>query len=530
MRYRIIRLIFPFAAAIFSGVLLTLAFPKFDLGWLGWVAIVPLLISILNQNAWSAFFLSLLFGVVSFSGIFLWIFDVPGYKFLHHALLGLYLGPLMGLFGLIINVISRRWNAGAALFATPFIWVSIEYLRSNLSFLALPWALLGHTQYQHPMIIQIAAFTGAYGISFLIALTNAALAAAILSFSPSDFRSGYNVVAPVTRRTAISLMLTVAAGLGLTLTYGFVIHSQPNDGPVIRASVLQGNIDQKMKANPKKHSQFIMQKYTDLSRQAAADQPDLILWPEASTPGFVLKDQPLLKKISALIAELKTPFLIGSSEYPKFIKDRPLRPEDVGNAALYFSSEGKFLGQYLKIHLVPFGEDLPYKDIISWPSFIVPKDKKTFEIPGKEFKIFKLGETKFGAVICWEVVFPQLIRKFVNEGATFMVNLTNEGWFGDTSAPHQMVAIVTFRAVENRVPIARAANTGISCFIDSYGKITGRVKDQNSDDTFVEGYLTGEIRPSNQRTFYTLYGDIFVYIVLSITGLILASIVLRIKI
>ena len=494
------------------------------------MAIVPLLISILYQKALTAFFLTLIFGVVSFSGIFLWIFDIPGYKLLHHALLGCYFGPLMGFLGLIINVIARRWNAGAALFATPFIWVSIEYLRSNLLFLALPWALLGHTQYENPLIIQIASFTGAYGISFLVALANAALAGAILSFSPSGFRPGNQAVSSVTRRAAISMMMTVVAALCLTLIYGWVIVSQPLGGPVIRTSVLQGNISQQMKSAPKKHAAYIMQKYTDLSRQAAADQPDLIAWPEAATPGFVLKSQSMVNKISSLIAETKTPFLIGSSEYPKFIKDRPLRPEDVGNAALYFSSEGKFLGQYLKIHLVPFGEEIPYKDIISWPSSIVPENKKTFEIPGTEFTIFKLDETKFGTVICWEVVFPQLIRQFTKKGAEFMVNLTNEGWFGDTSAPHQMVAIVVFRAVENRVPFVRAANTGISCFIDAYGNITGRVKDQTGDDTFVEGYLTGEIRPSGARTFYTRYGDIFVYIVLALTGLIFLLIVLRIKI
>lgn len=507
--------------------MLTLAFPRYDLGWLGWVAIVPFLIAILYQKALTAFFLGLIFGVASFSGIFLWIFDIPGYKLLHHTLLGCYFGPLMGLLGLTINVISRRWNAGAALCATPFIWVSIEYLRSNLAFLALPWALLGHTQYQNPLIIQIASFTGAYGISFLAAFANAALAAAILSFSPSGFWPGYHAVSPVTRRAAISMMMTVVACLVLTLVYGWTVVSQPVGGPAIRMSVLQGNISQQMKSAPKKHAAYIMKKYTDLSRQAAADQPDLIAWPEAATPGFVLKNQPMIQKLSTFIAELKTPFLIGSSEYPKFIKDRPLRPGDVGNAALFFSAEGKFLGQYLKIHLVPFGEELPYKDSISWPGYIVPKDKKTFEIPGKDYTIFKLGETKFGTVICWEVVFPQLIRQFVKREAAFMVNLTNEGWFGDTSAPHQMVAIVVFRAVENRVPFVRAANTGISCFIDSHGNITGRVKDQNGDDTFVEGYLTGAIRPSDARTFYTIYGDIFVYFVLAITGLILASVAFK---
>jgi apolipoprotein N-acyltransferase len=506
--------------------LLTLAFPKYDLGWLGWVALVPFLIFILYQRAVTAFIMGLIFGVVSFSGIFLWIFDIPGYKLLHHVLLGCYFGPLMGLMGLIINVVARRWNAGAAVLATPFIWVSIEYLRSNLAFLALPWALLGHTQYQNPLIIQIASFTGAYGISFLVALANAALTAAILSFSPSGFWPGYQAASPVTRRVAISMMTTVAAALCLILVYGWTVVSQPIGGPAIKTSVLQGNISQEMKSAPKKHAAYIMKKYTDLSRQAAADRPDLIAWPEAATPGFILKNQPMVQKLSAFIAEIKIPLLIGSSEYPKFIKNRPLRPEDVGNAALFFSSEGRFMGQYLKIHLVPFGEELPYKDSIPWPSYIVPKDKKTFEIPGRDYTIFNLGETKFGTVICWEVVFPQLIRQFVKREAAFMVNLTNEGWFGDTSAPHQMVAIVVFRAVENRVPFVRAANTGISCFIDSYGNITGRVKDQNGDDTFVEGYLTGDIRPSGARTFYTRYGDIFVYLVLGITGLILVSIAL----
>jgi len=223
-----------------------------------------------------------------------------------------------------------------------------------------------------------------------------------------------------------------------------------------------------------------------------------------------------------LISEIKTPFLIGSSEYPKFIKDRPLRPEDVGNTALYFSPQGRFLGQYLKIHLVPFGESIPYESFISWPSFIVPEDKKTFEISGKEYTLFGLGDYKFGAVICWEVVFPQLFRQFVKSGANFMINLTNEGWFGDSAAPYQMAAIVAIRAAENRVPVARAANTGISCFIDAFGRITGMVKDNTNKPTYVEGYLTMPIRPSKDKTFYTRHGDIFAYLSVIVTlGLIL---------
>ena len=304
---------------------------------------------------------------------------------------------------------------------------------------------------------------------------------------------------------------------GLALIYGHAILSRQISGNEIKLSVLQGNIDRQKKSDPKRHATHIMQTYTGLTRQAAADQPDLILWPEASTPGFVMKDLVLHKTISKMISEIKTPFLIGSSEYPKFIKDRPLRPEDVGNTALFFSSEGKFLGQYLKIHLVPFGESIPYESVISWPGFIVPADKKTFEIPGKDYTLFSLGDNKFGAVICWEVVFPQLFRSFVKSGASFMINLTNEGWFGDSAAPYQMAAIVAIRAVENRVPVARAANTGISCFIDAFGRITGMVKNSANKPTYVEGYLTMPIRPSKEATFYTRHGDIFALLSVIIT-------------
>jgi len=319
LSYKTLRLIYPFAAAIFSGTLLTFAFPKYDLGWIGWFAIVPLLISILGRNAWLVFFTSLIFGVTFFTGVFSWIFDVPGYKIHHHFLLGLYFGPLMGLFGLTVNRIARRWNTGAALLATPFVWVSFEFIRSNLSFLALPWALLGHSQFQYPLLIQIASYTGAYGISFLIAFANAALAAVVLSFFASFEGDRLYKVSPASRKTAISMLLATVAFAGLTLLYGNVILSQPINGQGIKTSVLQGNIDQKMKGNPKKHSRFIMQKYTDLTRQALKDQPELIVWPEAATPGFVLKNTSLYQQTTSLVKEAKTYFLIGSSEYPNLV-------------------------------------------------------------------------------------------------------------------------------------------------------------------------------------------------------------------
>jgi len=271
-----------------------------------------------------------------------------------------------------------------------------------------------------------------------------------------------------------------------------------------------------------------MQKYTDLTRKALKDQPQLIVWPEAATPGFVLKHMSLHQQITSLVKEAKTYFLIGSSEYPKFAKSSSLNPKDIGNTALFYTPKGKIVGQYLKIHLVPFGEYVPYEGIIPWPNFIVPKDKGSYGIPGKKFTLFGIDGSKFGVLICWEIVFPELFREFVKNGANFMINVTNEGWFGKTAAPYQMAAVNVFRAVENRIAVARAANTGISCFIDPYGRITGRVKN-NDTDIFVEGYLTQKIPLAYERTFYTINGDIFVYLVLSITILMIAITVLRPK-
>lgn len=527
MGNRIFRLSFPFITAILTAILLTLAYPRFDLGWLGWIALVPLLISSLDLRPLTAFFPALVCGIVFCTGVFSWIFDIPGYHYTHHMVLGIYLGPLFGLFGLAVSAVSRRWGIAAALFAAPFIWVTLEYIRSHFLFLALPWALLGHSQYQYLPVIQIAALTGVYGISFLLALINSALAAAILAFLPSVEKIRPPFPASLSKKAALSILVASVVAVSLVFLYGQAILSKPPGGKTIKLSVLQGNIDQEKKANPKKHARFIMQKYVELTRKAAKDRPDMIVWPEAATPGFVLKSMSLHKQLSGLIKETKIHFLIGSSEYPKFMKDRTIKMEDFGNTALFFSPQGKVLGQYLKIHLVPFGEYIPYVKTIPWPRFIVADDKRSFEIPGEEFTLFELNGSKFGAVICWEVVFPGLFRTFVKNGANFMINLTNEGWFGETAAPYQLAAINIFRAVENRTYVARAANTGISCYINPFGRIYDRVRNNNKD-IYVDGYLTAEIRHSDTRTFYTLYGDVFVYIILGITFLMVALCIFRV--
>jgi len=454
---------------------------------------------------------------------------MPRYKIWHHILFEFYFGPLMGMLGLCVSSIAKRRSPITALWAFPFLWVSLEFFRSNFIFLSIPWALLGHSQYQNLMIIQPAAITGAYGISFLLAFGNAAIAAGVLYLLKLILKTPRPSFNLISKRSVLRI---IVAAVGLTLVflgYGRLNISVPPTTQSIRISVLQGNINQEKKSNPSKYAKQIMQTYIDLTTAAADQEPELVVWPEAATPGFILKNMAHMNQVVPLIRETDAYFLIGSSEYPKFQKGLKFDKEKYGNTALFFSPKGKVLGQYLKIHLVPFGETIPYEGIIPWPSFIVSKEKRSFEVPGKEFTLFNLENETFGVLICWEVVFPDLFRTFVKNGAGFMLNITNEGWFGDTAAPYQMLAINVFRAVENRVVLARAANTGISCFIDPTGKITGMVEDRKGKATFVQGFLTQDVNIHHKKTFYTRYGDVFVYCILFVTALLITVTVFKPK-
>ena len=155
--------------------MLVLAFPSFDLGFFAWFALVPFLLVLVRSKPLGVSFFRLYFGVIFYTGIFFWMFKLPKYTLLHHILLGVYLGPLSGVFGLLVGLIARRCSPATGLFSAPFIWVCLEYVRSNLSFLSLPWGLLAHSQYQNPILIQMASITGVFGIGFLIVLVNSAL-------------------------------------------------------------------------------------------------------------------------------------------------------------------------------------------------------------------------------------------------------------------------------------------------------------------------------------------------------------------
>jgi apolipoprotein N-acyltransferase len=221
-----------------------------------------------------------------------------------------------------------------------------------------------------------------------------------------------------------------------------------------------------------------------------------------------LKDITLYQRMITIVRRFHTYMLVGSAEYPKFSKTL-IKANKSGNTALFFSPDGKILGQYLKIRLIPFGEYVPYEGVIRWPEFIVGPSTNS-SIPGTDLTLFDIGGTKLGTLICSEILYPELGRRMVNKGAGFLINIGNEGWFGKSAHSYQTLSIAVFRAVENRVNIVRCGNTGISCFIDPYGRITARLTN-GGEDLFVEGTLTREILLSPPGTFYTRFGDIFVF-------------------
>ena len=308
----------------------------------------------------------------------------------------------------------------------------------------------------------------------------------------------------------MALIITAALPTTFTLLYGYVIISQPILGNKIKISMVQGNIEQKKKWD-RRYAREIMQIYAELTEEAAKSQPALIIWPETATPGAINRDIRLHIEVLNIAKKAGTNLLLGSGEHQKFGEKGSMGFKYLNSAFLIDPAPKLVRTQrYDKLRLFPFGEYLPYKEIIPW-SLINVRESIDYT-PGKEFTIFRHPDFSFGVIICWENLFPDLVRQFVRGGAQCIINLTNEAHFGKTAAPHQLVSISVFRAVENKVFVVRCANTGVSCIIDPYGRIVDRVKDEKGRDIFVRGVMSGWIIPLDSKTIYTSYGDLFVWI------------------
>ena len=506
---------------LFTPLLLTLSFPKFGLFFLGWIALVPLLLAVQRIGWCKSFILSWIVGLLSFMGIFTWINRVEGFSFIHYLLLGLYLGIYFGIFGSMIHIFDPKQILYPVYVA--LIWVCLEYLRSHFFFLAFPWALLGHTQYKNINFIQCASFTGVYGLSFLMALVNASLSVFLYRIYAVFKNSGKKKNRFY--EPSLFLYLSPIFLVLLLCLWGRSIRQKEDYAKKIRVGVVQGNFSQEIKWKKEVFS-YTIDKYLDLTKKAANEQPLLIIWPETSIPLDFRSYPTKMWKILRLARDIKIPLVCGAAGSAK-IRSSQNTSRGIYNSAFYISGEGTVAGEYRKMKLLPFGEYLPSLGRLSFSAFF--RELKNRFLSGGKARVFSLYKDKdnFGITICWENIFPDLFRRFVLNGASFMVNISNDGWFKNSAGPYQHLMCNVFRAVENRISIARAANTGISCFISPFGEIIGKITNEGGKDLNVTGVATGELPFYRGPTFYTKYGDIFSFVCITFLILSLSRYMIR---
>ena len=477
--------------AVLSGAAAFAAFPPLGFSIAAWIAFVPLFFVVKNTGYKGAFWYSLLCGVVFWGSVLYWLTNVsvPGFFMVVLLMAGFY-----ALFGLMVKL-AMKYSMN--LFAVSFAWVVLEYCRAHF-LTGFPWAILGYSQYTNINIIQVADISGAYGVSFLIVVFNVAVYAWV---------SG--------NKRKVSYMMVALLFIVCSTSYGIYRIGNPITGETAKISVIQGNISQALKWDAFAAGD-IVDKYSGLTLKAAMDEPDIIIWPETSYPYLMEYGDSFTTEMEELAVKTGIPIVAGA-----VYKEG----EAYYNSAILFEPAGGS-EMYRKIHLVPFGEYVPFEEHLVSLRKYIDKPIGSF-VSGKEYKIFPVRSAresvgpdsslirrtvfhKMGVMICFEDVFPYIARNFVSEGARILVNITNDAWFGDTAASRQHLQASVFRAVENRVPVARAANTGISCFIDINGKINSQVI-SGGREIFVDGWDTSEVKTTPLKSYYTVYGDMFVY-------------------
>ncbi len=490
-------------AAVMSGFLLAGNFPPLDIGALAWVALVPVLLAADSARNWQAGLLAGVMGSVYAVLYLYWIPLIPGFPAPIHALLIFYIAAFYGFFGYALRLIRARTLAPLTLVA-PALWVGLEFIRVNAGFLGVPGGLLGHTQYENIALIQIASLTSAYGISFLIVLVNAGIADVILWLLKKDGTQP--------RLGARSITAVVAIGplaVGLVYLWGtYQLNNDYNDAGVrMKVAVVQANIPQKIKWD-KRYRKDILARYRELTQIAAGNRPDLIVLPESALPIYLRAGAADRHPVSRLAKEIGVMLVVGSASTSKFPAGEVTRRE-LKNSAFLVNDNGEVVSRYDKQRLLPFVEYVPQAGRVPWPAWLVQKGGGY--TPGWDVALFELSGVPFGVVICWEALFPNPFREIVRRGAWFMLNLSNEAWFDGSQASRQFLAMTVFRAVEHRVWLLRAANTGISAAIDPRGVIRSRVTDDSGQELGVSGVLAITIPVAPAGTFYTRYGDVFAF-------------------
>jgi len=477
--------------AIISGVLLILSFPKYGFGFVAWFALIPLLYVLdRTTSIRQALLLGFITGVVGYIGIIYWIV----YVVVNYGYLPIYLGIiLMLLLACYLSVYLAIFAVGIVYFRNkiplyliaPVLWICLEYCKSQL-FTGFPWENLGYSQYLNLYVIQFVDIVGVYGLSFLIILVNVSVFEIFTKRSKREY-----IIA-----AAVFLVLISVYIYGIFRVNSINKLLQNPSTPSMEVSLIQGNIDQSIKWN-KSFQKETLNIYEDISINNIPASGGLIVWPETAVPFNFQDDSDLSRKIRNLAIKTKSDFIFGSVSYL-----RRSHYVDFYNSAYLLSSDGEVKGRYDKVHLVPYGEYVPLRNVFPFIQGLA-SGIGDFSRGGGYFPL-STADRKIGVLICYEGILPFAARMYKNESADILVNITNDAWFGSTSAPYQHLSMTIFRAVETRLYLVRAANTGISAIVDPRGQILAKT------NIFQRDSLRGNVKLLKIPTFYAKYGDLLV--------------------
>ena len=503
----------PWACAALSGFLLALCFPGWNQGWLVWIALTPLIAAVwfsprTGKRLWLRDAgLGYLAGYVFFGTVFIWLgqplaglFQNPWLGTLPW-LLALYLGLFFAGWTWFIGLLPREdttfltsgRNVRIAFLAAS-VWVALEWVRGWL-FGGFGWDGLGIALHQNLALIQVADITGVLGLTFLVAFSNVIALITVRRFVAE--------VGKLRIRPHWDFSLMMAAVVG-SFAYGVHALQHPvTDTVPLRLAAIQPAIKESDKWS-RETAEKIYDRYAELSDLAFAHSPNLqlLIWPEAATLEDLYKPDDL-EFLRDVIGDHNAAFLLGSFESPIGGGDY--------NIAACLTHRAKDVQVYRKMHLVPFGEYIPARH--SFPLFakiageLVPGDM----LPGKDYTVFKIDDPplRIAPLICFEDTLGDQTRRFVQQDAQLMINITNDSWFGESAGAAQHLANAKFRAVENRRPLVRCANTGVTCVIDSLGRVVDQLSDANGSPSFQAGMLsvTVDVPRHGPVTFYTQHGD-----------------------
>lgn len=477
-----------FIGAGVTGLALALCFPTAALWPLAWLALLPLLLATLHEpNRGPSLFV--VTGALFHSANLPWIRDVmvsygglsPVLATGVFLLLVAYLAVFWVMLGCIVRWLLHRFGT-VGLLGLPVAWLTIEQLR-NYPFGGFPWCLLGYSQVGADLISQSAAVVGVHGLSFLLVWVQCAV---VVWFVPIDGLLSRRI------RTSASVVASVAV-VGC-LVYGAWVLSTKLPEPEFRVAAVQGNVAQGRKWDPD-FAVHIFAEHMELSQRAAASGAGLIVWPESSTP-FYFDGTPVPADSMRQFARERGVYLLFGGDDREWDEQELLVAY---NGAKLIDPTGEVSFRYHKMHLVPFGEYVPMPDWLGLGAIV--QAVGDFR-PGLEAKIGDAGQARVGVSICYEVIKSSLIREFVQRGAGLLLNITNDAWFGESAAPYQHFAMARMRAIETRRYLVRAANTGISSFVDPFGRVLQQT------ELFEQTVIIDSVSARSDQTLFVRYGNV----------------------